>query len=72
MDAPEVEEEGYLFGKRMLEDLEEEAADLGAESGCPFAGLAKGMGAVSVATGESDEVAATEADGKLAAQASTQ
>ncbi|KAI0448090.1 Protoglobin-domain-containing protein [Xylaria telfairii] len=72
VEAPEVEEEGYLFGKRMLEDLEEEAADLSSEGGCPFAGLAKGMSAVSVATGESGEAAANESDGKPAAQASTQ
>ncbi|KAI0402625.1 Protoglobin-domain-containing protein [Xylaria palmicola] len=60
-EAPDVEEEGYLFGKRMLDDLEEEGAEVGAESACPFAGLAKGMGAVSVASGEADEA---QADGE--------
>ncbi|KAI0486874.1 Protoglobin-domain-containing protein [Xylaria cf. heliscus] len=69
VDAPDIEEEGYLFGKRMLEDLEEEAADLGSESACPFSGLAKGMSAVSVSNGD-HEAAATQADGKPATQAS--
>ncbi|KAI0195078.1 Protoglobin-domain-containing protein [Xylaria flabelliformis] len=42
-EAPDIEEEGYLFGKRVLEDLDEEAVDLGSGSACPFSGLAKGI-----------------------------
>ncbi|KAI1757801.1 Protoglobin-domain-containing protein [Xylaria castorea] len=66
-EAPDIEEEGYLFGKRMLDDLEEEAAGLGSESACPFSGLAKGIDAVNVASEESDEATVTQADGKVAA-----
>ncbi|KAJ2986081.1 hypothetical protein NUW58_g5199 [Xylaria curta] len=68
-EAPEVEKEGYLFGKRMLDDLEEEAAEVEAASACPFSGLAKGMSAVSIANGEKNE-ATGEADEKAAAPAS--
>ncbi|KAI8952034.1 Protoglobin-domain-containing protein [Xylaria longipes] len=70
-EAPDVEEEGYLFGKRMLDDLEEEAADVGSASACPFSGLSRGMSEVSIASGES-EATVTQADETPAAQASTQ
>ncbi|KAI1133013.1 Protoglobin-domain-containing protein [Nemania abortiva] len=70
-EAPEVEQEGYLFGKKMLDDLEEEAADVSSESGCPFSGLAKGMGAVSIASGEKEESEASQAGEKVAAPTST-
>ncbi|RYC58918.1 hypothetical protein CHU98_g7283 [Xylaria longipes] len=70
-EAPDVEEEGYLFGKRMLDDLEEEAADVGSASACPFSGLSRGMSEVSIASGES-EATVTPADETPAAQASTQ
>ncbi|KAI0866963.1 Protoglobin-domain-containing protein [Xylaria cubensis] len=66
-EAPDIEEEGYLFGKRVLEDLEEEAADLGSGSACPFSGLAKGISTVNVASGEGDEATVTQADEKVAA-----
>ncbi|TRX91918.1 hypothetical protein FHL15_007237 [Xylaria flabelliformis] len=65
-EAPDIEEEGYLFGKRVLEDLEEEAADLGSGSACPFSGLAKGISTVNVASGEGDEATVTQADEKVA------
>ncbi|KAI0535228.1 Protoglobin-domain-containing protein [Xylaria digitata] len=65
-EAPEIEQEGYLFGKRMLEDLEEEADDLGSASACPFSGLAKGVSAVDIASGEGEKSTAIQADGKVA------
>ncbi|KAJ8119935.1 hypothetical protein ONZ43_g3223 [Nemania bipapillata] len=64
-EAPDIEEEGYLFGKRVLDDLEEEEGGESSESACPFSGLTKGMGAVSIGKGES------EAAEKAAAQTST-
>ncbi|KAF2970270.1 hypothetical protein GQX73_g3297 [Xylaria multiplex] len=65
-EAPEIEQEGYLFGKRMLEDLEEEADDLGSASACPFSGLAKGVSVVSIESGEGEKSTAIQADGKIA------
>ena len=42
-----VEEEGYLHGKKVLEDLDEdgeEASGAAAPAGvCPFSGMARGM-----------------------------
>ncbi len=70
VEAPEIEQEGYLFGKRMLDDLEE-IDEPGAASACPFSGLVKGVSAVSVASGEGEASAVTQADGKETADAST-
>ncbi|KAJ8130016.1 hypothetical protein O1611_g3617 [Lasiodiplodia mahajangana] len=70
-EAPEVEEEGYLFGKKVLDDLEEEAAGVNSESACPFSGLTKGMGSVNIASGGSEESKVVQPDEKVAAQTST-
>ncbi|KAI0976023.1 Protoglobin-domain-containing protein [Xylaria arbuscula] len=69
-EAPEIEREGYLFGKRMLDDLEEEE-EAGAASACPFSGPAKGVGAVSLSNGEEQASTGTQSDGKEATGAST-
>lgn len=71
-EAPEIEGEGYLFGKRILDDIEEGETDLGAESACPFSGLAKGMSTVSVASDGGGESTVAQADEKVVAQTSTQ
>ncbi|TGJ79840.1 hypothetical protein E0Z10_g8924 [Xylaria hypoxylon] len=71
-EAPEVEQEGYLFGKRMLDDLEEEADDLGSASACPFSGLAKEVSTVSVTSAEGEESTVIQDDEKVAARPSTQ
>ncbi|KAI0425272.1 Protoglobin-domain-containing protein [Xylaria sp. FL1042] len=69
-EAPEIEREGYLFGKRMLDDLEEED-ESGTTSACPFSGLAKGVSAVSLENGEGDASTDTQADEEEAAGSST-
>ncbi|KAI1355769.1 Protoglobin-domain-containing protein [Xylaria sp. FL0043] len=69
-EAPEIEREGYLFGKRMLDDLEEED-ETGTTSVCPFSGLAKGVSAVNLSNGEGDASTVTQADEKGAAGSST-
>ncbi|KAI0095576.1 Protoglobin-domain-containing protein [Nemania sp. FL0031] len=69
-EAPDVEEEGYLFGKRVLDDLEEEAAGVNGESACPFSGLTKGMGSVHIANEGSEDPKAIQTDEKAAVQAS--
>ncbi|KAI1828249.1 Protoglobin-domain-containing protein [Xylaria intraflava] len=38
--APKIEGEGYLFGKMVLPDIEEDAAGPSTASACPFSGLA--------------------------------
>ncbi|CAJ2505482.1 Uu.00g128760.m01.CDS01 [Anthostomella pinea] len=50
-EAPEVEKEGYLFGKKILDDVEEEPSDADNGGSCPFSGITKGMSAVSVEGG---------------------
>ncbi|KAI0014869.1 Protoglobin-domain-containing protein [Xylariomycetidae sp. FL0641] len=49
-EAPEVEPEGYLHGKKILEDLEEPPMSPRELEGsaCPFSGLSAGMSAVSI------------------------
>jgi Protoglobin len=48
-DDIEVEEEGYLHGKKIVSESDEEEADPGTPTGgaptgtCPFSGMAKGM-----------------------------
>jgi hypothetical protein len=61
-----------LFGKKILDDLEEEeeTADPDTSSGCPFSGLAKGKSAVSIANGENGESQAVEAAKKGSAATS--
>ncbi|GAP89347.2 putative globin-like protein [Rosellinia necatrix] len=68
-ETPEFEDEGYLFGKKILEDIEEDAAETGTESACPFSGLTKGMNAVNVASAESEEPASAQADEKATTHA---
>ncbi|KAI0410577.1 Protoglobin-domain-containing protein [Xylaria grammica] len=67
-EAPEIEREGYLFGKRMLDDLEEEAEDIGSASACPFSGLAQGVSAASVTSGENEEPTVTQSDLEMSAR----
>lgn len=64
-EAPEIEREGYLFGKRMLDDLEEEE-ETTAGSACPFSGLTKGVSAVKITSGENEASTPAEGDGKTA------
>ncbi|RWA08736.1 hypothetical protein EKO27_g6363 [Xylaria grammica] len=66
-EAPEIEREGYLFGKRMLDDLEEEAEDIGSASACPFSGLAQGVSAASVTSEENEEPTVTQSDLEMSA-----
>ncbi|KAI1276580.1 Protoglobin-domain-containing protein [Xylaria sp. FL0933] len=68
-EAPEIEREGYLFGKRMLDDLEEED-EIGATSACPFSGLAKGVSAVNLSNGEGVASTVAQAEEKEAAGSS--
>ncbi|KAI0594161.1 Protoglobin-domain-containing protein [Biscogniauxia sp. FL1348] len=67
-EKPEVEREGYLFGKKILDDLDEEgnpkaeAAGAGTGAGaCPFSGLTAGMGSVSLGNGAANGEPETEA-----------
>ncbi|KAI1486684.1 Protoglobin-domain-containing protein [Biscogniauxia mediterranea] len=71
-EKPDVEPEGYLFGKKILDDLDEdgnpkeaaEGAGAGAAGTCPFSGLTAGMGGVSLGSGAA-------ADGEAEAGAAT-
>lgn len=47
-----------MNGKQILEDLDKDAVDAGIPSCCPFSGLAKGVGAVSLSHGEKDSLTA--------------
>ncbi|KAI1196593.1 Protoglobin-domain-containing protein [Nemania serpens] len=69
VEAPEVEEEGYLFGKKILDDIDEEGTRLGSESVCPFSGLSKGMASMSVADGKSEDSGVVQGDEEIAAHA---
>ncbi|KAI1369192.1 Protoglobin-domain-containing protein [Xylaria arbuscula] len=62
-EAPEIEREGYLFGKRMLDDLEEEDENA-TGSACPFSGLTKGVSAVKISNGDNESSTAPESDEK--------
>ncbi|KAI1116147.1 Protoglobin-domain-containing protein [Nemania sp. NC0429] len=64
-EAPEVEEEGYLFGKKMLDDIDEEGNSLGPESVCPFSGLSKGMASMTVADGKDEDREVVQPDEKV-------
>ncbi|KAI5923382.1 Protoglobin-domain-containing protein [Camillea tinctor] len=55
-EKPEVEREGYLFGKKILDDLDEEGNPKAEEGAipagtCPFSGLTAGMSSVSLGAG---------------------
>ncbi|KAI0528088.1 Protoglobin-domain-containing protein [Xylaria bambusicola] len=69
-EAPEIEREGYLFGKRMLDDLEEED-EAGATSACPFSGLAKGVSKVSISNENGEASTLPEDDEKASESVST-
>ncbi|KAJ3571164.1 hypothetical protein NPX13_g5476 [Xylaria arbuscula] len=69
-EAPEIEREGYLFGKRMLDDLEEEDENA-TGSACPFSGLTKGVSAVKISNGDNESSTAPESDENKIESAST-
>ncbi|KAI1338785.1 Protoglobin-domain-containing protein [Xylariaceae sp. FL0016] len=46
-EAPEIEREGYLNGRRILDDVDEEIDETRGGNSCPFSGLSQGMAAAS-------------------------
>ncbi|KAI1500906.1 Protoglobin-domain-containing protein [Biscogniauxia marginata] len=68
-EEPEVEPEGYLFGKKILDDLEADGTPkVEGASACPFSGLTAGMGNISLGNGEQSETGSrTEESGQTSA-----
>ncbi|KAI8627435.1 Protoglobin-domain-containing protein [Xylariaceae sp. FL1651] len=64
IEAPDVEKEGYLFGKKMLDDVDTDAGDPSASKGCPFSGLMAGMSAVTIPDEDEKEATACHIDDK--------